>query len=223
MLQVGLTGGLGSGKSTVASIFEELGAAVISADQLGRQLMQPGEPVYAAIVETFGQAVVRGDGSLDRKALAELAFQHNQSATLNHIVHPAVIAAEEEWMRGVFAADAQRVAIVESALIFEAEKWGTAPGWVQRFDKLILVVVPDEVKIARFVSRMMANDGPDSRREALTQDARARMAVQIPDQEKAGRCEYVIDNSGSIEETRKRVEEIYRELAQCAQYKTEMI
>jgi dephospho-CoA kinase len=223
MLRVGLTGGLGSGKSTVAGIFEELGAAVISADQLGRQLMQPGEPVYAAIVEAFGQGVVRGDGALDRKALAELAFQHNQADRLNHIVHPAVIAAEEEWMRGVFATDAQRVAIVESALIFEAEKWGTAPGWVQRFDKLILVVVPDEVKLARFVSRMMANDGPDGRREALIQDARARMAVQIPDQEKAGRCEYVIDNSGSIEETRKRVEEIYRELAQCAQYKTEMI
>jgi dephospho-CoA kinase len=235
MLRVGLTGGLGSGKSTVAGIFEELGAAVISADQLGRQLMQPGEPVYAAIVEIFGQGVVRSDGSLDRKALAELAFQHNQADRLNHIVHPAVIAAEEEWMRGVFAADAQRVAMVESALIFEAEKWGTAPGWVQRFDKLILVVVPDEVKIARFVSRMMAIDGPDGRREALVhdsgagaredarRDARARMAVQIPDQEKAGRCEYVIDNSGSIEETRKRVEEIYRELAQCAQYKTEMI
>jgi dephospho-CoA kinase len=217
MLRVGLTGGLGSGKSTVASIFQELGAAVVSADQLGRQLMQPGEPVYAAIVKTFGQGVVRADGSLDRKALAELAFQHNQADTLNHIVHPAVIAAEEEWMRGIFAADPRRVAIVESALIFEVEKWGTAPGWVQRFDKLILVTVPDEVKIARFVSRMMAIDGRDSRREALVQDARARMAMQIPDQEKAGRCEYVIDNSGSIEETRRRVEEIYRELAQAAQ------
>jgi dephospho-CoA kinase len=217
MLRVGLTGGLGSGKSTVAGIFAELGAAVISADQLGRQLMQPGEPVYTAIVERFGRAVVRGDGSLDRKALAELAFQHNQAAALNHIVHPAVIAAEEEWMRGVFAADGQRVAIVESALIFEVEKWGTAPGWVQRFDKVILVVVPDEVKIARFVSRMMANDAPDSRREALTRDARARMAAQIPDQEKAGRCEYVIDNSGSLTETRRVVKEIYRELLQSAQ------
>ena len=199
MLRVGLTGGLGSGKSTVAGMFEELGAAVIAADQLGRQLMQPGEPVYAAIVETFGQGVVRADGSLDRKALAELAFQHNQADALNHIVHPAVVAAEEEWMRGVFAVDPWRVAIVESALIFEVEKWGTAPGWMQRFDKLILVTVPDEVKIARFVSRMMASDGPESRREALTQDARARMAAQIPDEEKAARCEYVIDNSGSFE------------------------
>ncbi len=134
-------------------MFEQLGAAVISADQLGRQLMQPGEPVYAAIVQTFGPGVVRGDGSLDRKALAELAFQHNQADALNRIVHPAVIAAEEDWMRGVFAADPERVAMVESALIFEVEKWGTAPGWVQRFDKVILVTVPDEVKIARFVAR----------------------------------------------------------------------
>jgi dephospho-CoA kinase len=216
MLRVGLTGGLGSGKSSVAGIFHELGAAVVSADQLGRQLMEPGEPVYAAIVEAFGQGVVRGDGSLDRKALAELAFQHNQADKLNHIVHPAVIAAEEEWMRGVFAADRKRVAIVESALIFEVEKWGTAPGWPQRFDRIILVTVPDEMKIARFVSRMMVNDGHEDRREAIAQDARARMAMQIPDQEKAGRCEYVIDNSGSLEETRERVGEIYRELAQAA-------
>src|SRR5580698_8664442 len=161
MLRVGLTGGLGSGKSTVAGMFAELGAAVISADKLGRQLMQPGEPVYAAIVKTFGSGVVRSDGSLDRKKLAELAFQHNQADALNHIVHPAVVAAEEEWMRGVFAADPKRVAIVESALIFEVEKWGTAPGWVERFDKLILVTVPDEVKIARFISRIMAKEGTD--------------------------------------------------------------
>jgi dephospho-CoA kinase len=223
MLRVGLTGGLGSGKSTVAGIFQELGAAVISADQLGRQLMQPGEPVYAAIVKAFGQGVVRSDGSLDRKALAELAFQHNQADKLNRIVHPAVIAAEEECMQGVFATDPKRVAIVESALIFEVEKWGTAPGWAQRFDSIILVTVPDEMKIARFVARMMANDGPEGRREALAQDARARMAMQIPDQEKAARCEYVINNSGSLEETRKRVEEIYRELVQAAKQKAEMI
>ena len=221
MLRVGLTGGLGSGKSTVAGIFQELGAAVISADQLGRQLMQPGEPVYTAIVASFGQAVVRADGSLDRKALAELAFQHNQADTLNHIVHPAVIAAEEEWMRGVFAAERKRVAIVESALIFEVEKWGTAPGWVQRFDKLILVTVPDEVKIARFVSRLMAKETGEADRESklelLTRDARARLAAQIPDQEKGGRCDYVIDNTGSLDETRTVVEKIYRELVAAAE------
>jgi dephospho-CoA kinase len=216
MLRVGLTGGLGSGKSTVAGMFAELGAAVISADQLGRQLMQPGEPVYAAIVNTFGKGVVRGDGSLDRKKLAELAFQHNQADALNHIVHPAVVAAEEEWMRGVFAKDPTGVAMVESALIFEVEKWGTAPGWAERFDKLILVTVPDEVKIARFVARMGAHDGAQM-------DAQARLAMQIPDREKAGRCDYVIDNTGSLEVTRALVEKIYQELKRFSSATPEMI
>jgi dephospho-CoA kinase len=207
MPRVGLTGGLGSGKSTVAGMFAELGAAVISADQLGRELMQPGEPLYAAIVEKFGPVVVRGDGSLDRKALAVLAFQQNQADALNRIVHPAVIAAQQEWMRGVFAIDPRRVAIVESALIFEVEKWGTAPGWLDRFDKLILVTAPDAMKIARFVAR---TNGSET-------DARARIAAQIPDAEKAARCDYVVDNAGPVEQTRAVVGEIYRELVRDAQ------
>jgi dephospho-CoA kinase len=209
MLRVGLTGGLGSGKSTVAGMFSELGAAVISADQLGRQLMQPGEPVYAAIVQRFGTGVVRADGLLDRRALAELAFQQNQADALNHIVHPAVVAAQQEWMRGVFDKEPGRVAVVESALIFEVEKWGTAPGWVERFDRLILVTVPDEVKIARFVARAADKAGAEV-------DARARLALQIPDEEKAARCDFVIDNSRSLEQTRGVVERIYRELVLLA-------
>ena len=88
MLRVGLTGGLGSGKSTVARLFEKMGAAVASADQLGRELMQPGQAVFAAIVQTFGPAVLQDDGLLNRRALAEMAFQHHQADTLNHIVHP---------------------------------------------------------------------------------------------------------------------------------------
>jgi len=190
-------------------MFAELGAAVIGADQLGRQLMQPGEPVYAAIVHRFGASVVRADGSLDRRALAELAFQHNQADALNRIVHPAVVAAQQEWMRGVFAQEPWRVAMVESALIFEVEKWGTAPGWVERFDRLILVTVPDEVKIARFVARAVDQDGAEA-------DARARLALQIPDEEKVGRCDFLIDNSGSLEETRVVVERVYRELVLMA-------
>jgi dephospho-CoA kinase len=217
VLRVGLTGGLGSGKSTIAGMFEELGAAVIGSDQLGRELMQPGQPVYAAIVQTFGSGVVRSDGTLDRRELAELAFQHNQADALNRIVHPAVIAAEELWMRVVFATDPSRVAIVESALVFEVEKWGTAPGWMERFDKLILVTVPDEMKVARFVARMMGSDaGREERREGLTRDARARIAAQIPDSEKAGRCDYVIDNTRSPEVTRGVVGRIYRELVLAA-------
>jgi dephospho-CoA kinase len=219
-----LTGGLGSGKSTVAGMFAELGAAVIGADQLGRELMEPGQPVYAAIVQAFGPRVVRADGTLDRRTLAELAFQHNQADALNRIVHPAVVAAEEQWMQGVFAAEPSRVAIVESALIFEVKQWGTAPGWMERFDKLILVRVPDDMKVARFVARMMGSEaGQEERREALTRDARARIAAQIPDFEKAGHCDYVIDNTRSLAETREVVRQIYQELVLAARAESEMI
>jgi dephospho-CoA kinase len=98
--------------------------------------------------------------------------------------------------------------MVESALIFEVEKWGTAPGWIQRFDKLILVTVPDAVKIARFVAR--------SSHDGAQMDAQARLAMQIPDREKAGRCDYVIDNTGSLEATRALVEKIYPELVRAS-------
>ena len=216
MLRVGLTGGLGSGKTTVARMFSSLGVQVSSADEIGRELMQPGQPVYADIVRLFGDRVVNSDGSLDRKTLAELAFQQNLADALNRIVHPAVIAAEEEWMRGVFERDPGAIAMVESALIFEVEKWGTAPAWprwVDRFDKLILVAAPDEVKVARFVGRAVSAiaDGP-ARRATFERDAKARLALQIPDQEKAARCDYVIANSGPIEETGKAVEKIYGQL-----------
>ncbi|HEV2273970.1 MAG TPA: dephospho-CoA kinase [Acidobacteriaceae bacterium] len=214
MLRVGLTGGLGSGKSTAAGIFRALGASVSSADEIGRALMQPGQPVYEAIVRQFGSRVVRSDGALDRRVLAEAAFQENQADALNRIVHPAVIAAEEEWMREVFARDPAAVAIVESALIFEAQKWGTAPGWLERFDKLILITVPDEVKIARFVAAAMAASpgGEEDRRAGYERDARARLARQLPDESKAGLCDYVISNSGTAQDLRAKVEAIYSEL-----------
>src|SRR5271157_772665 len=102
MLKVGLTGGLGSGKSTVAGYLRELGAEVIEADELGRALMEPGQTVYAEIVRAFGPEVVGADGRLDRGRLAQLAFQGGRLNDLNAIVHPAVIAAQQRWMDEVF-------------------------------------------------------------------------------------------------------------------------
>ncbi len=173
MLRVGLTGGLGSGKSTIGKMFAELGAAVIDADEVGRSLMQPGQAVYDRIVEHFGKQVVRADGSLDRRALAQLAFggagcELNRDE-LNRIVHPATIAAQEEWMRSVFAADPEAVAIVESALVFEAsgelaakaDAKASVPGWRKRFDRIILVTAPDDLKIRRFVERSGERSGGD--------------------------------------------------------------
>jgi len=119
MLRVGLTGGLGSGKSTVAEYLRELGAEVVEADALGRELMEPGQRVYDEIVRGFGPEVVNPDGRLNRARLAGLAFNGGRLKDLNAIVHPAVIEAQRRWMDEVFARDPAAVAVVESALIFE--------------------------------------------------------------------------------------------------------
>ena len=213
MLRAGLTGGLGSGKSTVAAMFRSLGAHVIEADAIGRELMSPGQDVYRSIVSHFGPDVASADGTLDRRRLAEIAFRQNRFLELNRIVHPAVIAAQRERAERIFAEFPNAVIIVESALIFEADAQNTAPGWKQRFDRLILVTVPDEIKIARYLARMASNSTSQNDLEA---DARARLAAQIPDTEKIPLCDYVIRNDGSIEETQEQVRRIFAELAAVA-------
>jgi dephospho-CoA kinase len=215
MLRAGLTGGLGSGKSTVAAIFRSLGAHVIEADTLGRRLMAPGQPVYNAIVEHFGSDVVRPDGKLDRRMLADLAFRQNRLAELNLIVHPPVIAAQQEMADKIFAKYPHAVVIVESALIFEADRQGSAPGWRQRFDKIILVTAPVELRIARYVDRLAEPAGAPPRAD-LEADARSRIAAQIPDDEKIPLADFVIDNSGSLEATHLEVGRIYADLARAA-------
>jgi dephospho-CoA kinase len=215
MLRVGLTGGLGSGKSTVSKMFAELGAHVIQADELGRDLMKRGTPVYNSIVETFGREILQDDGEINRKALSSVVFERGRIEELNRIVHPAVIAAQEAWAANVIAAEPDAVVMVESALIFEAERSGTVPQWRKRFDRVILVAVPDEIKIARYVERL----SPGKWNETIAADAKSRLAAQIPDSEKATRCDYLIDNSGSLDATRLRVSEIYAELSQQARQK----
>ncbi len=212
MLRVGLTGGLGSGKSTVAAIFRECGAAVLEADAIARELMQPGRVAYGLIVERFGPRVVCPDGSLDRARLAELAFGEGHLAELNGIVHPPTIAEQERRMREIFARDPLAVVVVESALIFEAEAGGSAPGWRQRFDRIILVTAPDELKIQRFLARALPLDATAQQRAQVDRDARARLAAQISDAQKVPLCDYVIDNSGTLASTHSQVDRIAREL-----------
>ena len=178
-------------------------------------MMSPGQPVYNAIVEHFGPDVVRSDGKLDRRRLADLAFRQNRLAELNLIVHPPVIAAQQEWADKILARYPQAVVIVESALIFEADRQGSAPGWRRRFDRIILVTAPIELRIARYVDRL-AEAAAASPRAELEADARSRIATQIPDEEKIPLADFVIDNSGSLEATRVEVERIFAELARDA-------
>jgi dephospho-CoA kinase len=213
MLRVGLTGGLGSGKTTVSAMFATHGAHILSADEIGRELMRPGNPVFAEIVHVFGTAIVADSGSIDRLALARVAFAHGRIEMLNRIVHPAVIAEEEHRAEQIFAHDSDAVVIVESALIFEASRGENIPGWRTRFDKVILITAPDELKLERFVGRVSAGRTLSAaEREVIEADGRARIAVQIPDAEKAPLCDYVIDNSGPIDKTEDVVARIWSEL-----------
>jgi dephospho-CoA kinase len=214
MLRVGLTGGLGSGKSTVATILRDLGAHVIEADELGRALMEPGQSVYQDIVRQFGREVVGSDGRLDRPRLAKLAFEGGRLDELNAIVHPAVIAAQHQWMKEVFARDPAAVAVVESALIFEVERdartrgesEGVLADWRNRFDHIIVLTAPDDVKVARYAERL-ASFGSDP--EAAARDARTRLARQIPDAEKAARADFVIENTGDLAGLRAQVVSVW--------------
>jgi dephospho-CoA kinase len=217
MLRVGLTGGLGSGKSTVAAMLRELGAQVIEADELGRELMEPGQAVYAEIVRVFGPEVVGPEGRLNRPKLAQLAFEGGRLQELNAIVHPAVIAEQQRWMEDGFARDPAAVAVVESALIFEVERDARTRGesesvladWRNRFDHVIVVTAPDEVKVARYAARI-AGSGPA--RESAIRDARVRLARQVPDAEKAAQADFVIENTGDLDALRARVNSVWQRL-----------
>jgi len=221
VLRVGLTGGLGSGKSTVAAILREMGAEVIEADTLGRTLMEPGQRVYEEIVALFGPEVVRPDGQLNRPRLAELAFGSGRLQELNAIVHPAVVETQQRWMDEVFQRDASAVAVVESALIFEVVRDARARGvkdsvladWRRRIDRIIVVVAPDEVKIARYALRVTP---PGGDLEAAKADARLRLSHQIPDAEKAAQADYVLDNASDVAALRVQLKALWPKLKESA-------
>jgi dephospho-CoA kinase len=212
MLRVGLTGGLGSGKTTVAAIFRRLGAQVMEADAVGRAMMEPGEAVYREIVRVFGPTVVQADGTLDRRALAKLAFADGRLAELNAIVHLPVIAEQRRWMEALEKEQPDAVAIYETALLFEASRTAGTLDWQGRFDRRILVTAPEALRIARYVARIGGANPDAAKRAALEREARERMAAQMPDEEKMRLSDAVIRNDGSLEDVTRQTEGVYREL-----------
>lgn len=218
MLRVGLTGGLGSGKSTIAGMFARRGVYILEADHIGRELMQPGQLVYSTLLAHFGKYAdapkfLESDGTLDRAALAKYVFSTNRLGELNRLVHPAVIAEQERRIEAIFANNPNAIVMVESALIFEADRAGTAPGLSKRFDKLILVTAPEEIRLQRYIERVSGEQGLSAQeRYTVEQDGRRRIGMQIKDEEKFALCDFVIENSGSIEKIELQVEQIFSEL-----------
>ena len=199
MLRVGLTGGVACGKSTVAKMFADLGADVVDADTIAHELYRPGQEVLRQLVEHFGPEILKTNGELDRAKLATLVFDGGRVGELNRIVHPAVIRQQDEWMRTLGEKDPYAVAIVEAALIFEA-------GVKDHFDRIMVVTCKPAQKIARFAQRTGMSEA------AAKVDVERRNKAQMPDDDKARRADFVIDNSSSLEETRHQVQRIYSEL-----------
>jgi dephospho-CoA kinase len=203
LLKVGLTGGMASGKSTVADMFAKLGAQVIQADAIAHLLMQPGQPVYEEVVRHFGTGILNPDGTVSRPKLAEAAFasQPPRVEELNRIVHPAVVQRQDGWMEEVGRRDSQAIAIVEAALILEA-------GAGDRFDRLIVVTCNPDQRARRWANRLKVDE------ETARREVTRRMAAQLPDEEKVKAADYVIDNSGSFDETERQVRQVYANLQQ---------
>jgi len=217
MLRVGLTGELGSGKSTVAKMLAARGAIVFSSDDMARAMMQPGEPVYAQIVAHFGEGILAADKSIDRHRLAGVAFDpaHPRVEELNAIVHPAVLGAQAGQIAEIARTQPDAVVVVESALIFSTKHSGENP-WSDRFDRIVVVMAPEPRKIARFVERAGAGRPLSlEERRSLEADAHHRLTQQkIVPAQSAG-C-IVIRNEGNVEELEAQVEKLWRELQASA-------
>lgn len=195
MLLIGLTGGIATGKSTVAAFFEQMGAFRIDTDELARLVVEPGRPALAEIVRRFGREMLDEKGALNRQRLADVVFKDEQKRKeLESIVHPRVremlLQKLEEARR-----HGSKIVLVEVPLLFETD--------FHRFVDYIVVVAADErTQLARLQER-----------NAMTaEEARLRIKAQMPLTEKIKRAHFVIDNSGSLEETKRQVEEIWRAL-----------
>ena len=197
----GLTGGIASGKSTVARILEEFGAQVIDADRVGHELLRRPHPVHQQVVARFGQGILGPDGEIDRKLLGAMVFADPQRLReLSAIVHPSLIARVDELAAQLRAGRPGAVIVVDAAVIYEA-------GVADSFAKILVAWCRPEQQI----QRLMAKTGL-SREEALR-----RVASQIPTEEKRRRADYVIDCSGSLAVTRTQAEALYPEIKRLAE------
>lgn len=199
MLKVGLTGSIAVGKSFVLSVLAELGCQVIDADDIARQVVAPGSPGLKSVCEVFGDAVLNVDGSLDRAKLGAIVFADDaRRKELNAILHPRIIAAQDQQIRQLEKEDPYGIAVIDAALMIES-------GGYRRLDKLIVVHCRPEIQL----QRLMARNG------LTAADAEQRIRSQMPQEEKKKYADFLIDTSNDFESTRSQVESVYEQL-QCA-------
>jgi dephospho-CoA kinase len=199
ILRVGLTGGIASGKSTIVRMLAGLGCITVDADTIVARLYRPGEAGHEAIVRTYGREILLPDGEIDRKKLADIAFSKpEESQKLNALIHPIVIAEQARLFRDAEERGEDAIYVVEATLLIES-------GGRQRFDRIVVVDVDPEVQVTRAVGRGMT-----------AEEAKRRIAHQMPREERLRHADYVIDNSGdahaALAETTRVYELLQRDL-----------
>jgi dephospho-CoA kinase len=193
---IGLTGGIGSGKSTVAEMLARRGAVVIDADRVGHESYRPGSEGFRQVVAAFGNAVVAPDGSIDRRALGAIVFAHPEArARLNAIVHPLIAAEVGRRVAEARAADEPKPVVVEAALLIDA-------GWRALVDRVWVVTVSPRAAIARVTAS----------RGLSREEVERRLESQMPDAERRRQADLVIENDGTVEELEAKVEAAWRSL-----------
>jgi dephospho-CoA kinase len=200
MLKVGLTGSIAVGKSYVLSILRGLGCLTFDADKIAHSVMEPGRAAHAGIVREFGREVLSGDGGIDRARLGAIVFADDERRKrLNEIVHPRVIEEQNRLLEDAEAASPNKIAVVDAALMIES-------GGYKRFDKLVVVYCDRESQINRLMRR----------NQITREDAERRVRAQMSSDEKRRYGDYEIDTTGTTEETRRRVTEVYNRLLEDA-------
>lgn len=203
MLVVGLTGGIGSGKTVVASMFEDEGAHVIDFDYLARLIVEPDKPAWRDIVDYFGPGILSPDRTLNRPALAEIIFSDDKSRkALEGFTHPRIFERRDALLKAIREKDPCSIVIIDFPLLFES-------GLRKDLDKVILVYVPRDVQLERATKR----DG------LSPEEVEKRLHAQVPIGEKRSLSDFVIDNSGSLKHTRDQVRKVMRELSELLKKK----
>ena len=196
MLRVGLTGSIAAGKSFVSGVLAELGCRVLDADETAREVVAPGSPALLEVIAKFSDSVIKSDGTLDRVALGALVFADTgKRSILNSILHPYIIAQQDQRLREWEALDPDGIAIVDAALMIES-------GGYKRFDKLIVVHCRADVQLERLMSRDNLN----------LAEAERRIAAQMPQEEKKKFADYLIYTSDGFEAARRRAVDVYGKL-----------
>lgn len=194
-MNIGLTGGIACGKSTVAGMLVRRGALLIDADRIAREVVEPGTPVLAEVIRRFGDDLLLPDGSLHRKKLGERVFGNREALRdLENLLHPPIRALIRERMQAYAAEQPDKLVVVDVPLLYES-------GQQAMYEQVMVVYVPREVQLQRLIAR----DG------IKAEQAEKRLLSQMPIEEKKGLADWVIDNSGTLKETEKQIEAFWNE------------